>query len=478
MLRDAERDSKFYEALRRRVTAGSKVLDIGAGTGVWAIAAAKLGASLVVAIEMDELLVGVIRMLAKEHGVAGRIEAICASSFEVELRREFDVVISETIGYLGYDERIVEVMADARKRFLRDGGSIIPETVSLYAAAGRLNIRTERVPVGVDFDFDALARLNLNSPRVLKRPRDVTLLTRPKRLIATDLRKVERTPSLHNLTTVWENAAASSSDLRTRAENIDCVVVWVESRLASGVNLSTRRRTTSWYPTVYRIEPASRPFQRMEFNLSLTPETNYWTASFVDGDNRESGRYSPEFAATEMIAAARGVGVTTDRGTVVLSNERWPPSVIDLREARPDDAEFLRKLYHSTRKDEVASFGWPAPQQESFLTMQFTAQQASYKMQYPNAEHSIILCDSTPAGRIMIDRSGDDVMLTDIAILPDFRNRGIASTLIDRLKAESRGIVLSVDKQNGVAYRLYQKHGFVVTGENEFMFTMRREAGS
>ena len=468
LLRDRERDQKFYAALQRRVTDGARVLDIGAGTGIWAIAAAKLGAKHVVAVDMDEMLVGVTRALAEEHNVSDRVEAVCGSSFDIDLRREFDVVVSETIGYLGYDERIVEVLADARKRFLRDGGHIIPETVSLRAAVGKLNVRTEHVPVGIDFDLETLDRLNLNSPRVLKRSRDVTLLTRPAILVSTDLRRVDRTPPLDALSAAWNIPDVD-------AQMIDCVIVWVESRLAPGINLSTRRRTTSWYPTVFRISPPDRPFDRFEFGLSLTAETNTWTATFIDGEKRESQSYSPEIAATQMIAAARGCSITQERGHVVLAPDLKPPIVIEQREVLPDDEHFLRELYHSTRIDEVKAFGWNEGEQTSFLDMQFRMQQGSYKMQFPNAEQRIILCDGEAAGRLIIDRSEADLSLTDIAILPAFRRRGIASRLIKQLQTEAPSIKLSVDKQNDAARRVYEKHGFVITGENEFMYGMRWE---
>ena len=463
LLRDTERNSKFYDALKQRVTPGCAVLDIGAGTGIWAIAAAKLGAGRVVAVDMDELLVGVTRMLADEHGVSDRVEAICASSFDLQLGRDFDVVVSETIGFLGYDERIVEVMADARHRFLRDGGHIIPETVALYAAPGQLKTWTETLPAGVDFDFDALTRLNLNSPRVLKRSRDVKLLTRPARLVSTDLRRADATPPLRELSAVW--------DLPTDPK-VDCVIVWVESRLAPGVNLSTRR-TTSWLPTVYRIEPPGRSLGRMEFSLSLTSESNYWTVTYTDGEIREMSSYSPKFAATQMVVAARGRGVSNEHGHLVLSREGRPPSVIELRETTPSDEEFLRELYRTTRRDEVAAFGWSEAEQSSFLTMQFEMQHRAYAMQYPDAEHRIILSDGVPAGRIIVDRSAETVSLTDIAVLPGFQGRGIASHLIARLKDKSETILLNVDKQNSVARRLYEKHGFVTVGETEFAFEMR-----
>ena len=411
---------------------------------------------------MDELLVGVIRMLAREHGVGDRVETFCASSFDVNLEREFDVVVSETIGYLGYDERIVEVMADAKNRFLRAGGHIIPESVSLHAAAGKLNVRTETVPVGTEFEFEVLTNLNLNSPRVLKHDRDFTLLTAPALLISTDLRRADATPALTDLNAAWDISEPE----------IDCVIVWVESGLAPNVGLSTRL-TTSWFPTVYRIQPASRPFEQMEFTLSLTPVSNYWTATFVLGEHRESLSYSPEFAATRMISAARGAEVANDRGQLVIARDQQQPSVIELREATAEDRGFLCKLYRTTRADEVAAFGWGESEQDSFLTMQFDMQQRAYEMQYPNAECSVILFDGAPAGRLIVDRSGDVISLTDIAICPEFRGRGVASRLIGRLQGEGKAIVLSVDKHNVSARQLYEKLGFAETGESEFTFAMR-----
>jgi len=80
-------------------------LDIGAGTGLWAIAAAKLGAKRVVAIERDELLAALIRNLVRENQVGARVEIAQGDSREITVGRDFDVIISETIGNLGFDEQ-------------------------------------------------------------------------------------------------------------------------------------------------------------------------------------------------------------------------------------------------------------------------------------------------------------------------------------------------------------------------------------
>lgn len=295
LLRDAVRNRAFYRALEKCVKSDSVVLDIGAGTGIWAIAAAKLGARKVVALERDALLIGLIKMLAKENGVGEKVEAVCGNSLEIQLEKEFDIVISETIGYLGYDENIVPVMLDARQRFLKNGGLLIPETVSLFVAAAHLKIGKEIVPNGLPFDFKRLAKLNLHSPRVLNDKRDLKLLTEPQRLIETDLYRAAEQLSLENLRAEWDVSDAAS---------INCFVIWAESVLTEGARLSTRR-TSSWLPNVFRIEPVEENFNRVKFELSLTAASNYWTAAFSNGQSEKTQRYSPEFAAAELTILSR-----------------------------------------------------------------------------------------------------------------------------------------------------------------------------
>jgi len=441
LLRDAVRNRAFYSALEQCVTADSHVLDIGAGVGIWAVTAAKLGAKRVVAIDMDELLVGLTRKLAVEHGVSDRVEVIWGNSFGVHLEREFDIVVSETIGYLGYDEAIVEIMADARERFLKPGGVFIPETVSLHAAAAKLNVRTEAVPVGVPIDLAELMRINLNSPRVLKRKEDATVLTEARCLVSTDLYTGTVRPNLNGLKASWE----------TR-EKVDCFLVWVESRLCDGVVLDTRE-TSSWFPNVYRVEPSGGHWQ-VDLTLSLTAESNYWTVEFSGEGETVARSYSPEYAAVEMLRSAR---------------EAWS---VDLRDATDADDEFLCHVYASTRAAEVSAFGWSPHQVDSFLRSQYHTQKKSYRMQMPDSVVSVVFFGGNAAGRLIVDRGDDVINLVDIAVLPEFRRAGIAGTLIRQLQGEGRPVKLLVDKSNPDAIRLYGSLGFVVIDESDFDLSM------
>lgn len=465
LLRDKVRNAAFYKALEKTVRPGDFVLDIGAGTGIWAIAAAKLGAKRVVAIDTDEMMIGMIKILAAEHGVTDRIEAIWGASFDIALAREFDVVVSETIGYLGYDENIVAVMHDARNRFLKEGGMMIPERISLHAAAGQLKVRQNGLPERVPFKFSELANLNLNSPRVLKRSSDIKLLTRHACLIETDLRTAVTRPSLKSLSAHWEVSNIA---------NVNCVILWVESRLTRGVGLSTRR-TTSWRPTIFHIEPQDGNFERLEFSLSLTPENSEWTATFVNGDKNVFRGYSLETVANRMIASARA-------NPRVMQQEGHGQSDaevncdIKLQSATADDSEFLYTVYAATRADEVAMFGWDATQAQAFLRSQFDIRERSYAMQFPDAARSVIVFEGKNAGNMIVDRNDTGLTLVDIAVLPEFRKKGIASHLLRELQAqaveENKSIVLHVEKINATAFELYREHEFAATAETDLFYEM------
>ena len=134
LLGDARRNRAFHRALAARVRPGSTVLDLGAGTGVWAVAAARLGARRVVAVEREAVLVPVIEALARESGVADRVEVVRADARRVRLPRVFDVVVSEMVGNEAFEEGLLPVFERARTRFLRRGGALVPEWVALAAA--------------------------------------------------------------------------------------------------------------------------------------------------------------------------------------------------------------------------------------------------------------------------------------------------------------------------------------------------------
>jgi ribosomal protein S18 acetylase RimI-like enzyme len=128
-----------------------------------------------------------------------------------------------------------------------------------------------------------------------------------------------------------------------------------------------------------------------------------------------------------------------------------------------EDEVFLRELYASTRVDEFAVLNWHAEQKLALLEMQFEAQRRSYQNQFPTAGHQIIFLNGIRVGRLVVDRSGEPILLIDIALLPEHRRSGIGTSLIRDLQAEAKGanriVQLHVEASNQ-ALRLYERLGF------------------
>jgi GNAT superfamily N-acetyltransferase len=153
-----------------------------------------------------------------------------------------------------------------------------------------------------------------------------------------------------------------------------------------------------------------------------------------------------------------------------------------LRSVRAEDELFLRQLYASTRADELALTGWTAEQQDAFLQMQFNAQRQYYREQFPAAEYHIIQCAGTDVGRLIVWRAAGEMLLMDIALLPEYRNHGVGTALIKDLMAEAaqtgRPLRLHVECFNP-ALRLYDRLGFAKLGETGLYYEMEwRPAGT
>ena len=148
---------------------------------------------------------------------------------------------------------------------------------------------------------------------------------------------------------------------------------------------------------------------------------------------------------------------------------------ITLRPATTDDEAFLFELYASTRADEMAAFGWDAPQREMFLRMQFNAQRQHYTS-LPQNDDQIVLRDGAPIGRLLVSRLTSEFNLTDIALLPAERGAGLGAQLIGALLAEAaqagKPVTLHVAHGNR-ARRLYERLGFAPTGDDGVYYAMR-----
>lgn len=113
------------------------------------------------------------------------------------------------------------------------------------------------------------------------------------------------------------------------------------------------------------------------------------------------------------------------------------PRSITLRPVSPEDGKFLLELYASTRADELALTDWDERQRQAFVEMQFAAQQHYYGTKFPEGEHSIIVVNDQPVGRLYVARRPEEIRILDITVAVERRNAGVGSSILKALIEEA-----------------------------------------
>ncbi len=139
---------------------------------------------------------------------------------------------------------------------------------------------------------------------------------------------------------------------------------------------------------------------------------------------------------------------------------------VSLRPVTNADEEFLLKVYASTREAELAQFAWAEGQKELFVSWQFGLQRQEYQTRFPDARYNTIVVDGRPAGRIWVGIDDKQIRLLDIALLPEFQNRGVGTLLlrglIDEAARAHKPLRHMVFVLNDEAHRFYERLGFTI----------------
>jgi ribosomal protein S18 acetylase RimI-like enzyme len=142
---------------------------------------------------------------------------------------------------------------------------------------------------------------------------------------------------------------------------------------------------------------------------------------------------------------------------------------ITLKLSTPLDRALLEAVYGSTRETELALVPWDDGAKRAFIAQQFSAQDEHYRKHYPGASFDLIEADGEVAGRLYVHRGQSDIRIMDIALLPEFRGRGIGTRLlrdlIDEARATGRSLSIHVERGNP-ARRLYDRLGFHAVAEH------------
>lgn len=133
MLQDNVRTGTYHKAVMDNSVdfAGKVVLDVGTGSGILAMFAARAGAKKVYAVEASDIA-DCARKLVVANGLEDVVEVIKGKIEEIDIPEKVDVVISEPMGFLLVHERMLESYMLGRDKWLKPGGRMYPSRGTMY----------------------------------------------------------------------------------------------------------------------------------------------------------------------------------------------------------------------------------------------------------------------------------------------------------------------------------------------------------
>jgi len=142
MLVDTIRMEQYMASMMENKSSfkGKTVIDVGAGTGILSIWAAKAGAARVYAIEATEMA-AYARRLIGANGLADTITVIQGKAEEVKLEEKADIIISEWMGCFLLRESMLDTVIWARDNLMKPGGALYPSHARIIIAAIKDNGR-------------------------------------------------------------------------------------------------------------------------------------------------------------------------------------------------------------------------------------------------------------------------------------------------------------------------------------------------
>jgi protein arginine N-methyltransferase 1 len=251
MLKDTVRTGAYRDALSRNpsLLVDKVVLDVGCGTGILSMFAARAGARKVYGVE-NSGIVEFARMVIEENGLSEKITIIQGVMEEVEIPERVDLVVSEWMGYALLFESMLPSVISARDRFMKPGGTMFPNIAHLYlAGVNDPGLAAAKFDYWNDvhgFDFSPIRRWVLNECLV-QDVADSKIVTSKCMIAEIDL----------NTVTVPELTIQRSFELRTRnVKVINAIVLWFDVVFSGGesrVELSTSpySPSTHWSQTLF-----------------------------------------------------------------------------------------------------------------------------------------------------------------------------------------------------------------------------------
>ncbi|MCC6622428.1 MAG: methyltransferase domain-containing protein [Deltaproteobacteria bacterium] len=263
MLQDALRMDSYQRAIEARVRPGMRVMDLGTGTGILAMWAAKAGAE-VVAVE-PHAVIEVAKKIARDNELADRIQFVRGDAKAIALDQPVDLVITECMGNFFVTDEMQPVLRDL-PRHMRPGAETLPRRITLHLAAATLPLWKE-----IKFWEDEIGGFDFSSAIDFARQAAYVIHCEPE-LVATDHAEVADFPLVQA-----PDAFVLEATLTVKKKvTLHALVGWFDADLADGVTLSTRPgQRTHWGQMAFALPATSvGPGDRVEVRLELAMDAS------------------------------------------------------------------------------------------------------------------------------------------------------------------------------------------------------------
>ena len=268
MLKDKVRTDSYRDFIyaNKHLFAGKTVLDIGCGTGILSMFAAKAGAARVLAVDASDII-DKARENVIHAGLSSTITLIKGRVEEVTLPVDrVDIIVSEWMGYCLLYEAMLNSVLWARDRYLAPDGLLVPSSCNMWVAPvadGEWimdNVGFWRDVYG--FDMQAMQKGIWDDVRVLDWPKE-SLCGKPAGFKLLDLYTV--TEKDLTFTAKWK------SELTSDIDALDGFLVWFDNFFAP-----TRQDNTSVEAQSVADEWVKENKDRIAFTTGPFNEVTHW----------------------------------------------------------------------------------------------------------------------------------------------------------------------------------------------------------
>ncbi|MEO1259767.1 MAG: tetratricopeptide repeat protein [Bacteroidota bacterium] len=161
MLADEQRNNAYQKALENTVNNDSTVLDIGTGTGLLAMMAARAGAKKIIACEMHSKLAATAQEIIEANNYSKKIKILNKKSTELttgtDLPEKANILVSEILDVGVIGEGVLPTIRHAVKNLITDDAIIIPAKVQLFGQLVEIPLRSRMNPIKNISGFDLSA---------------------------------------------------------------------------------------------------------------------------------------------------------------------------------------------------------------------------------------------------------------------------------------------------------------------------------